>query len=319
MTGDNGQINRVSLFLDSGAFSAWTQGTEVNIDDYAEFALENLDRVEAIANLDVIPGKPFQRLTDQHIEDSAARGWENYEYLISKGIPKDKLLHIFHQGEDFSWLEKMVKTMPYIGLSPGNDKSTDEKVMWLDECMKYVCDKDGMPKVKFHGFAVTAHRLLLRYPWYSVDSTTWVIHGRLGAIMVPKNRGGEWIYDESPLIIPVSERSPNKSDAGAHINSMSPRHRQMILDYIALKGYALGESSYKMVPQNHVLEKNEIWGEKKPKDKDALRKVTVIEKEGVSNRYTLRDEMNIIYFQDLEQHLPKWPWAFKQKTIPRLI
>jgi len=37
---------------------------------------------------------------------------------------------------------------------------------------------------------------------------------------------------------------------------------------------------------------------------------TIIEA-GVCNDYRLRDEVNIVYYLDLEKHFPKWPWAFK--------
>ena len=310
---DMNKENKVCLFLDSGAFSAWTQGVEINIQEYIQFCLEHLDIVDVIANLDVIPGRPYQRLTQKDIDDSAMQGWINYKKMRNAGIPREKLVHIFHQGEDMKWLRRMVKEMPYIGLSPANDKTTAQKVMWLDSCMEHVTDKDGMPIVKFHGFAVTSLRLMLRYPWYSVDSTSWVVTGRLGSIYVPRFRDGEWIYDENSWKISVSNRSPGTKEAGKHINTLSPRQRQTILDYIDAKGYKLGKSRFEKVPQSHQLADNERWAEKKPKDKSAKRLLEIIEEPGLCNMYQLRDEINIIYFQDLEKHLPEWPWPFKRK------
>lgn len=157
--------------LDSGAFSAWTKKINIDLDEYIDFCLQHLDYIDYVINLDVIPGEFGQKaLPVEEIERSASEGWANYEYMTKQGIPKEKLIHIFHQGEDFKWLEKIVDAMPYIGLSPANDRSTSEKMQWLDDCMKYVCDDKGYPKVKWHGFAVTSLRLMFRYPWYSVDS-----------------------------------------------------------------------------------------------------------------------------------------------------
>ena len=34
--------NKISLILDSGAFSAWTKQTEVDINKYADFCIEHL-------------------------------------------------------------------------------------------------------------------------------------------------------------------------------------------------------------------------------------------------------------------------------------
>jgi len=306
--------NKVDLFLDSGAFSAWTQGTYINLDEYIKFCLEHLDVVTAIANLDVIPGKPYQQLTQEDIDNSARQGWQNYKKMLKAGIPKKKLVHIFHQGEDFKWLRRMVKQIPYIGLSPANDKTTNQRIHWLDACMDYVVDKEGMPIVKFHGFAATSLRLMLRYPWYSVDSTSWVVTGRMGSIYVPRFRSGEWIYDEDSWKIAVSSRSPNTKEAGKHIETLPPKQKQLVLDYIHSKGYQLGKSVFKTVPAGYELKENERWADKKPKDKTVKRQVEVIEEPGVCNKYQLRDEMNIIYFQDLEQSMPEWPWPFKKKN-----
>ena len=49
--------NKVNLFLDSGAFSALTQGIEINIYQYIDFIKKHLDVLEVYANLDFIPKK----------------------------------------------------------------------------------------------------------------------------------------------------------------------------------------------------------------------------------------------------------------------
>jgi hypothetical protein len=157
---------------------------------------------------------------------------------------------------------------------------------------------------------------MLRYPFYSVDSTSWVMTSRTGSIYVPRYRGGEWIYDENSWKVAVSSRSPTKSAvAGRHIDTFSPKQKEIILAYIHEKGYKLGRSRFEKAPQSHELKDHERWAEKKPKDKTALRLLEIIEEDGVSNRYQLRDEMNIIYFQDLEKSIPEWPWPFQQKGV----
>jgi len=174
--------------LDSGAFSAWNSGITINIQDYITFCLHNQDELDYIVNLDVIPGQPFKKVTKEDRKISTLQGWENYKTMLRGGIPKDKLIHVFHQGEDMEWLERMVKEISYIGLSPANDKTTGQKMAWLDQCMKYVTNNQGTPIVKFHGFAVTTLRLVFRYPWYSVDSSSWQLRGGgYGLIDVPKN------------------------------------------------------------------------------------------------------------------------------------
>lgn len=303
----------ISLILDSGAFSAWSKGAEVDIDAYADFALKYEPDIDLIVNLDVIPGKPGQMgtaLSLDDIEASARKGYENYRYMLRRGVPKDKLIHVFHQGESFKWLQRMVQDIPYIGISPANDRTTEQKVMWLDECMKYACDDKGMPLVKFHGFAVTSLRIMMRYPWYSVDSTSWVMTGRMGSIMTPQKKNGGYNWLLEPRKVNVSSRSPAKSDAGEHIDSYPPRIRSEILNYFGERGYSLGRSEFKTVSETYEPKDNERWF---GKAKNGKREVEVYVEPGLCNDYKLRDELNIIYFLDLEQAMPAWPVPFRQR------
>ncbi len=90
-------MKEIGLLIDSsGAFSAWTQGKEINLDDYIEFCLQYIDIADAVANLDVIPGRPYKKITPEEYEKSAEQGWRNYEKMLAAGIPKEKLIHVFH-------------------------------------------------------------------------------------------------------------------------------------------------------------------------------------------------------------------------------
>ena len=177
------------------------------------------------------------------------------------------LIHVFHQNEDFQWLEKMVKEMGYIGLSPANDRTTNEKQSWLDRCMDFVLDKNGIPKVKFHGFAVTSLRLMLRYSWYSVDSTSWVLTGRFGSVYVPKIKSKrEYVYGENSWKICVSNKSPSQKDQDKHITTFPEIQREEIKKYFKIKGYELGKSEFKIEKKDYKLKENEKWFSKAKKD-----------------------------------------------------
>jgi hypothetical protein len=54
-----------------------------------------------------------------------------------------------------------------------------------------------------------------------------------------------------------------------------------------------------------------------PEDKKAKRELEIVIDPGISNKYQLRDEMNILYFLDLEKSRPAWPWAFKTKETQK--
>lgn len=284
--------NKVNLFLDSGAFSAHSQGTEINIQEYIQFIKEHEDIIEVYANLDVI--------------GSAEGTWKNQIIMEKAGLHP---LPVYHYGEDIKWLKRILRRgYDYIALGGMVPISTKDLKVWLDDLFStYLTDEKGFPTIKVHGFGLTALTLMLRYPWYSVDSTSWVVTGRLGSIYIPKYRSGEWIYDKDSWKVAVSNKSPEAKEAGKHIDTLSPSQKEMLLNYIHNKGYRLGKSEFRMESQNYVLKDNEKWVEKKPKDKNAKREVETIIEEGVSNKYQLRDEMNIIYFLDLEKSMPKWP------------
>lgn len=285
--------NKVNLFLDSGAFSAFTQGIEINIQDYIAFIKEHKQYLEVYANLDVI-GDAEGTLKNQRIMEKA-------------GL---KPLPCFHAGEDFKYLKYYVDNYPYIAIG-GVAQLRDKKqlISFMDKCFsEYICGQDGIPKVKVHGFAVTSLDLMLRYPWYSVDSTSWVVTGRMGGVYVPKYRGGKYIYDENSWKVSVSTQSPNKSEAGEHIETFSAAERQVILSYFKYKGYQLGRSEFKTEDADYELKENERWYGKANSGK---REVEVIIEPGLANDYMLRDELNIIYYLDLEKSMPKWPWVFK--------
>lgn len=298
---------KIELFLDSGAYSAWTQGAPIDIQEYISFIKENIDVISVYANLDVIGigGKQPNMLTAQ-------RTLENQKIMEDAGLHP---VPCFHFGEPYSFLEYYVKNYDYLALGVAGNSGV-KLIPWLNECFsKYICDEQGMPKIKIHGFAVTSLKLLVTYPWYSVDSTSWVITGRMGSIFIPRYKNGKWLYDENSWKIAVSNRSPGKKEAGKHITTLKPMEKKIFMDYIHEKGYEMGESEFKKIAQTTKLKDNERWSEKKPSSSKILREVERVIKPGISNIYQLRDEMNIIYFLDLEASRPKWPWSFKIEEV----
>lgn len=165
----------------------------------------------------------------------------------------------------------------------------------------------------------------------SVDSTSWVQTGRFGSVYVPKFRRGKYIYNENSWKVTVSNRSPSQKDEGQHFSTFSKMEQEIILSYFHEKGFDIGKSEYrKENKKTYKLKENERWlnqddadscrelienlGTYVPPEKLAMRDIveTIIEP-GLSNDYKLRDELNIIYFLDLEKSMPKWPWPLKLK------
>ncbi len=286
--------NKIDLFLDSGAFSAFTQGIQIDIQEYIDFIKEHEDVLDVYANLDVI--------------GSAEGTWKNQRIMERAGLNP---LPCFHYGEDLKWLKRYINKYEYIALGGMVPISTPQLAIWLDDIFsQYICDEEGMPKVKIHGFGLTSLKLLLRYPWYSVDSTSWVVTGRMGSILVPKRINGQWDFLKEPYKITMSSRSPNKKK-GEYIEALSPTIKKLVLDYIEELGHSLGKSSFRPESIDYKLEEGEKWGSKPGKE---TRIVETIEKEGLSNHYRFRDEANIHYFLEMEKQMPEWPIPFKIKT-----
>lgn len=170
--------NEVMFLVDSGAFTAWTKGTPIDVKEYGDF-LEQLTidypKINfKFINLDVIPGRYGQKPTQADIDQSAQEGWDNFMYLKSRNLP---VIHIFHQFEDEKWLRKIASVSDYMGISPANDRSITSRVRWL----KWVFSIIGT-SVKTHGFGITAKSALQAVPFYSADSSTWIVGVRWGQI-----------------------------------------------------------------------------------------------------------------------------------------
>ena len=177
--------------IDSGAFTVWNKGGVINIDDYGDKLLQFLQHFDVAANLDVIPGKQgmaAKDLTREITDDAARQSWANYLILTDKmkanGIDGNRIMPIYHQGESIDWLKRMVDHgCDYIGISPSNDYATGQRALWLDDVYEYLNKLPKLPRT--HGYAVTSPVLMRQYPWFSVDSSSWIQLGGYGCVSTP--------------------------------------------------------------------------------------------------------------------------------------
>jgi hypothetical protein len=283
------------LFLDSGAYSAWTKGIVIDIQEYIQFIKQNKRYIEVYSVLDVM--------------GDAEATWRNQMIMERAGL---KPLPCFHYGESEKYLERYVDKYPYIALGGMVPIEKRDLIPWLDRLFRdYICGKDGKPKVKVHGFGMTIHELLWRYPWFSVDSASWVFVGRNGGIFVPRKIKGEYNYVERPWVVAISSRSGSLDKVeGKHFNSFNGSEQKIILEYLASKGYNLGEEGESRAePADYVLKKGERWED--PKNRKMV--IPIID-DGAATNYRIRDALNIGYFMDLMDAYNKakpWPWKFK--------
>lgn len=235
---------RFRFFLDSGAYSAWSKGARIDIDEYAEFIKANIEHLDVYVNLDHIAGKPGQVATAAEKEEGARRSWANFLYLTeAHGIPG--VVPVFHYGEDVKWLRKMLDYgCPYVGLGGMVGTNKQERQEWLDRVWsEHLVDASGMPTHKVHGFGMTAVDHIFRYPWHSVDSTSWLRQTAAGSILIPRQRGGVWVFDEPPMTLIVSDASPAAAVVGRHSNTLPTAQRAVAEQWLAECGKTLLECS----------------------------------------------------------------------------
>lgn len=195
------------VFLDSGAFSAYTLGATLTVEEYCKYIKDNSDLIrieDGTLMFSVLDGIGDPLLT-----------YQNQKKMEALGCTP---LPCFHAGEDERYLEYYIANYPYITLGGMVGASGKQLTIWLDRMFEnYIVDGAGVPKCKVHGFGITAIDIMRRYPWYSCDSSSWVQKTSFGAIMDPKHGS-----------VFVSDKSPARHTAGQHAESMS----QMETDYL---------------------------------------------------------------------------------------
>lgn len=230
--------------VDSGAFTVWSKGLKIDFDAYIDFCRQAPD-ADYYVNLDVIPGTPgsIDSTKPGDIQDACRQSWKNYQKML-KYLPIEKVIPVFHQHDRPEWLEKYLTFgTPYIGVSPANDRTTSQKLGWMNrDVIERVTDSSGKPIVKTHGFAVTSFRLMKGFPWYSVDSSTWVKLAGYGVVFIPRlGVDGKWDYSLDPLQLAVSPRSPMRKQVDKHYFSLTPEKRKIVDRYFHELGIGIGK------------------------------------------------------------------------------
>jgi hypothetical protein len=228
--------NKCNILLDSGAFSAWKRGIDLPLKDYIAYCKDHEKVVDAYVNMDCIPGENgLMDHSQSSIEKSAAKSYENLQVMKAAGL---RPIPVFHQGETFNWLDKMLEDgETYVGISPYMKSHQNEIIRWMDKAFSRITDNKGKPLIKTHGFGVTACNLCTRYPWYSTDSTSWSVGGGYGSILVPRYVGDTPDYSRSPQTLKLSAR---KQDQSSGFDGLSEAQQEMVRKAAADAGVSMG-------------------------------------------------------------------------------
>ncbi len=287
------------FFLDSGAHSLYTihiiskqhkdgyafyESKEFweYVDSYAKFVKRKKDQIEYYANVDVIFNPELSWKVQKYLEK---------EHKLSP-IP------VIHFGTDLKWVKKHLDAgYDFIGLGGlGQEATRTAYIKWADSVYNLLCPKPKrLPLVKTHGFAMTSYQLMVRWPWFSVDSASWVKAGAYGFIFVPHKRDGKFTFEKEPYRLTVSLDSPKMKQHRGHVYTMSGGKNNQIYktleEWIEFIGVEMG------VSDNNG---NTI-------------------KKGIINNHETRYVANLRFFQMLCDWLPKWPWPLLIRTKEGLL
>lgn len=268
-----------SLFLDSGAFTLYFREFKRNpgfyesqafwryIDDYAAFVKKFCKTIDHYANVDVLYNPDLS--------------WKVLKYLESAhGLNP---VPVLHYGTSLKWLDRHLEAgYTYIGFGGVGNVSKVMYAKWADAMFDSLCRSPSrLPSVKVHGFAMTSHRVLFRYPWWSVDSATWVKVGAYGGILMPRFRRGGFVLDESPYVVKVSDESPDRKRFDRHYSTMPTAGRKIVLAWLDHIGVALEGG------------------------------------DGVMTNHASRRKACLLYFEEVQKVIPPWPWPFRPTVCRR--
>lgn len=149
------------IFLDSGAYSAFTCGKNISPIDYMNYIDLNREFLPdgSYISLDVIGDSKLSMIY--------------YEIMKSKGFSP---VPVYHYGENENALKFYVENgNQYIAL--GNTVPITNKdivVKWINELIK------NYPSVKFHLLGSSSKKIMSCENLFSCDSSTWILQAKNG-------------------------------------------------------------------------------------------------------------------------------------------
>lgn len=301
-------MKKPTVILDSGAYTAFRKGKTINIDEYADFIKRHGHLFAGCFNLDSIGSgmkESKDKSKDKDVITTAKQSFFNWMKLRKQGIDT---IPIYHMGTNQVWLRKYLERTDYIGIGAIANLNTSQRLMGLSALWKkYFVDKEGNPIVKVHGLGLTAIPMMVRYPWYSVDSFTPVISAVWGSILLPKlNSEGEPSYFNMS-INKVSDQGNHKYPGENSYLAVPKRNQkiyeQMFLDY----GFELGQITYQ---EKHDRRGKAGEQARKPKPLFNLIRPSDPNVKTLANSWEIRMKWNLIMWNQLKERMPIYPRPF---------
>jgi len=141
--------------LDSGAYSAFNSGVEIQLQDYIDYCKRLKDEDQTLTEVFALDVIGDWRASVRNCEEMWRQGVE--------AIP------CFHQGEPEELLRDLARDYPKIALGGVVGVVEKKKLAWCQRCFDRIWPK------RVHGFGMSGEKLVLALPFDSVDATNWQI------------------------------------------------------------------------------------------------------------------------------------------------
>lgn len=215
----------IRLLLDSGAFSALTQGHSITAEDYAAW----LDLVMPLwgewvvgaINLDVI--------------GEAGPSWANWTALRDRG---HDTMPVTHLGDTFDVADRYVDAgADYLATGNLVGSGADRMLRWCAHLHRHL--RDHHPDVRLHALGATGRRIVERLPWWSIDASSFGAAYRYGRLVLfdPRTRGIHYV------------KLPGHRNLAAKRTTDLYRHGALLRDLYGVDPAAIHEAT----PENRHL------------------------------------------------------------------
>jgi hypothetical protein len=164
----------VKIMIDSGAYTFHVKEEEYRqkplefwekyLEKYTAFIRANKDIIFSCVELDIANIVGFEKV-DYFRE-------KYFEPLKEEGV---LVCYVWHEYDGLKYWEEMCQKYDYVGFSLVNSKLTEPQIVrMVNQARRY--------NALVHGFAVTRTELMSKIPFFTGDSTTWLVGTQYGEL-----------------------------------------------------------------------------------------------------------------------------------------
>lgn len=189
------------LLIDNGAFTVHTKGGKIDIDEWIDYINSHDEWCDYFVALDEIPGVWGQPKTKEELLRAPEVTYKNFLYMVDRVNKPEKLMPVFHQEEDFKWLRKLLEhpKLDYLCLGANKELTNKQREQWYQECFDII--NEMRPGLKVHCLGSATISNAQKFPFTSMDATTWIMTGVTGNVLTPDGViyvGNETVINQLP-------------------------------------------------------------------------------------------------------------------------